>query len=90
MTTTVKDSPRDWVKRHIDRYVASSWYLNLTANPEVEVQVNDEVFTATARTADPLTRARVWPRMVELWPDFDEYVKKTDREIPVVLLTRTS
>lgn len=66
-----------------------AWYLNLTANREVEVQVGNEVFTATARTADPLTRVRLWPRMVELWPDYDEYVTKTDREIPMVLLSRS-
>ena len=65
-----------------------AWYLNLTANPEVDVQVGEETFTATARTVGSADRERLWPRMVELWPDYDEYVKKTDREIPVVLLTR--
>ncbi|HUR72702.1 MAG TPA: nitroreductase family deazaflavin-dependent oxidoreductase [Sporichthya sp.] len=65
-----------------------AWYLNLTAHPDVEVQVGDKVFSATARTADPATRARLWPRMVEIWPDYAEYVKKTDREIPVVVLTQ--
>jgi deazaflavin-dependent oxidoreductase (nitroreductase family) len=66
-----------------------AWYLNLQANPEVELQVGDETFTATARTADPVERGRLWPRMAELWPDYDAYVEKTEREIPVIVLTRS-
>ncbi|HEY8338798.1 MAG TPA: nitroreductase family deazaflavin-dependent oxidoreductase [Egibacteraceae bacterium] len=63
------------------------WYHNLVANPKVEIQVTDQVMAAIARTATSEERARLWPRLVEVWPDFDEYQKKTDREIPVVLLT---
>lgn len=63
------------------------WYVNLEADPEVEVQVGAEVFRATARTADPDEKRRLWPRMADIWPDFDEYATRTDRDIPVVVLT---
>ncbi|HEU4947271.1 MAG TPA: nitroreductase family deazaflavin-dependent oxidoreductase [Kribbella sp.] len=65
------------------------WHLNLEADPEVEVQVKGDRFTAKARVADGAERARIWPLMVEVWPAYDEYVKKTDREIPIVLLERS-
>src|SRR5688572_10545971 len=48
-----------------------AWYLNLGANPEVEVQVGEEVFPAHAETVGSEDRARLWPRMAEIWPDYD-------------------
>jgi deazaflavin-dependent oxidoreductase (nitroreductase family) len=63
------------------------WYQNLLASPKVEVQVKDEVFTAEARPADEQERARLWPLMTAIWPDYDTYQTKTDRQIPVVILT---
>ncbi|GAA4553586.1 nitroreductase family deazaflavin-dependent oxidoreductase [Amycolatopsis samaneae] len=64
------------------------WYLNLVANPEVKVQVKADRFTARARTAEGEERAKLWERLAAVWPDYDEYRKKTDREIPVVVLER--
>lgn len=64
------------------------WYLNLQANPRVKVQVRADRFEANARTATPEERAELWPYMVEVWPDYAEYQKNTDREIPVVVLER--
>jgi proline iminopeptidase len=64
------------------------WYLNLVANPEVKVQVKADKYTARARTAGSEERAALWPKMAAVWPDYDEYQKKTDREIPVVVLDR--
>lgn len=64
------------------------WYRNLTANPEVGVQVKADKFTAVARTAPAEERASLWPKMAAVWPDYDEYQRKTDREIPVVVLER--
>ncbi|MFE0103661.1 nitroreductase family deazaflavin-dependent oxidoreductase [Streptomyces sp. NPDC059009] len=64
------------------------WYLNLQADPEVRVQVKADRFQARARTADAAERAELWPKMAAVWPDYDEYRKKTDREIPVVVLER--
>lgn len=64
------------------------WYENLAANPDVELQVGPEVFEATARTATPDEKARVWPGLVEIWPDYANYQQKTDRNIPVIILSR--
>ncbi|MBY5161446.1 nitroreductase family deazaflavin-dependent oxidoreductase [Salsipaludibacter albus] len=63
------------------------WYVNLQEDPRVEVQIADEVFTATAGTAGEEDRARLWSEVVAVWPDYDDYAAKTDREIPLVLLT---
>lgn len=63
------------------------WYLNLEADPDVELEVGDREIAATARTASPEEKQRLWPMMAEIWPDYDEYTKRTDREIPVVVLT---
>ncbi|OZM71675.1 nitroreductase [Amycolatopsis antarctica] len=64
------------------------WYLNLVDNPEVGVQVKDDKFTARARTASEQEKAVLWPKMATVWPQYDEYQKKTDRLIPVVVLDR--
>lgn len=139
----VKDSPVNWVRKHIDRYVESggeqghewrpgvttlllttrgrrsgeprrtaliyqpdgdrhvivasnggskghpAWYLNLKSSPEVEVQVGSDVFKAHARTSSGEERARLWDLMNEIWPDYNSYQQRTDREIPVVVLERT-
>ena len=65
-----------------------AWYLNMEDDPEVEVQVKSDRFRATARDAEGEERERLWARMNEEWPDYTEYQKKTDREIPVVVLER--
>ncbi|OHV56929.1 nitroreductase family deazaflavin-dependent oxidoreductase [Pseudofrankia sp. BMG5.36] len=66
------------------------WYRNLVDNPEVELQVKADAFKATARTATPQEKARLWPKMVEVWPPYTDYQKRTDRDIPVVVLTSVS
>jgi proline iminopeptidase len=63
------------------------WYRNLESNPEVEIQVAGEVMAATARTTAGEMRSRLWEKLAEIWPAYNEYAKKTDREIPVVALT---
>jgi deazaflavin-dependent oxidoreductase (nitroreductase family) len=65
-----------------------AWYLNLSDSPEVEVQVLADRFRARARTATPEERSRLWPQMAEIWPDYNNYQKKTSREIPLVILER--
>lgn len=65
-----------------------AWYLNLSADPDVELQVRDDRFHARARTATPEEREELWALMLEQWPAYDEYKAKTDREIPVVVLER--
>lgn len=64
------------------------WYLNLQADPHVTVQVKGDKFAATARTASPEEKPLYWKLMTEVWPDYDDYQTKTDREIPVVVLER--
>jgi deazaflavin-dependent oxidoreductase (nitroreductase family) len=64
------------------------WYRNLEADPGVTVQIKGEKFPAKARTASPEEKPAMWRHMSEVWPDYDEYQKQTDREIPVVVLER--
>lgn len=63
-----------------------AWFLNLSENPDVRVQVKDEEFAGRARVANAGERFRLWPLMNEAWPDYDNYQTKTDREIPVVII----
>ena len=65
------------------------WYLNLVENPEVEVQIKADQFRARARTVTGDERARLWKMMAQIWPAYDDYQTKTDREIPVVVLERS-
>jgi deazaflavin-dependent oxidoreductase (nitroreductase family) len=65
-----------------------AWYRNLEADPTVRVQVKGDKFTAKARTAGPDEKPEMWSTMTAVWPDYDEYQRKTDREIPVVVLER--
>ncbi|MFF2194863.1 nitroreductase family deazaflavin-dependent oxidoreductase [Streptomyces sp. NPDC058157] len=62
------------------------WYRNLTAHPEVRIQVGPEVMQGTARTATAEEHGAYWPVMVGEWPDYDEYQTKTDRAIPIVVI----
>jgi deazaflavin-dependent oxidoreductase (nitroreductase family) len=65
-----------------------SWYLNLAENPDVEVQVGADRFTARALTATAAEKPRLWRLMTSVWPDYDRYQAKTERDIPVVILER--
>ena len=65
-----------------------SWYLNLAENPEVEVQAGAEKFTARARTASADEKPALWRVMTAIWPDYDRYQERTERDIPVVVLER--
>ena len=64
------------------------WYENLRANPEATIQVRGEEIPVSASTAEGAERSRLWSEMTEAWPAYDEYQARTDREIPVVVLTR--
>ncbi len=63
-----------------------AWFLNLEANPDITLQVKDQVVHGRARVATGAERARLWSLMIEQWPDYDNYQTKTDREIPVVVI----
>jgi F420H(2)-dependent quinone reductase len=63
------------------------WYPNLVAHPDARVHLRGERGRpVTARTAHGEERARLWPRLVDLYADFAKYAAWTDREIPVVVL----
>lgn len=62
------------------------WYLNLLADPEVTVQDREVKRRYRARTVNGEERHEWWARAAEVWPDYHGYQRKTDREIPVVLL----
>ena len=62
------------------------WYRNILADPEVEVQVGTARMKARARTAAGEERVRLWREALEFWPPYADYQRKTEREIPVVVL----
>jgi deazaflavin-dependent oxidoreductase (nitroreductase family) len=64
------------------------WFKNLQANPEATIQVKDEQIPVRMSVADGEERERLWAAMTEVWPDYDSYQQKTDRQIPVVVLSR--
>jgi deazaflavin-dependent oxidoreductase (nitroreductase family) len=66
-----------------------AWYLNLQADPTAEIQVKADKFTVSARDATPDEKPELWQIMTSEWPQYDEYQEKTDREIPVVVLSRS-
>jgi len=64
-----------------------AWFKNLQAEPTVGVQAGTRRFTARARVASSEERERLWAQMARIFPLYDEYAQKTDRVIPIVLLT---
>ena len=65
-----------------------AWYRNLEADPSVEVQIKGDKFRARARTATLEEKPDMWGAMTSVWPDYDAYQKRTEREIPVIVLER--
>ncbi|NLE78546.1 MAG: nitroreductase family deazaflavin-dependent oxidoreductase [Rhodococcus sp.] len=66
------------------------WYLNLTADPQVTVQIKRNVRAMTARIATDAERGELWPRLTSMYPDLDNYQSWTERTIPVVICLPTS
>ena len=65
-----------------------AWFHNLTANPLVTVEIGSEKKTMRAGVADPDEKQRLWPKVVETYKGYAGYQRKTDRDIPVVILTQ--
>jgi deazaflavin-dependent oxidoreductase (nitroreductase family) len=65
------------------------WYLNLQANPEAAIQVKADTLPVIARTASADEKARLWKIVTDVWPNYDVYQSRTDRDIPVVVLSPT-
>jgi deazaflavin-dependent oxidoreductase (nitroreductase family) len=64
------------------------WFENLLADPKATIEVKDERIPVRASTAEGEERSRLWELMCEVWPAYADYQTKTEREIPVVVLTR--
>jgi deazaflavin-dependent oxidoreductase (nitroreductase family) len=65
-----------------------AWYENLRAQPNASITVMDEEIPVVAHAAAGEERERLWGLLAEAWPAYDDYRRKTDREIPVVVLAR--
>lgn len=65
-----------------------AWFENLVAQPDATIEVKAQRIPVRASVAEGQERARLWSLMAEAWPDYDAYQAKTDREIPVVVLSR--
>jgi F420H(2)-dependent quinone reductase len=63
-----------------------AWFHNLMANPDTQVQVGSSRRQVHARVADPAERKRLWPEVVKAYGGYDEYQRRTEREIPLVIL----
>ena len=66
------------------------WFLNLEANPDVEVEVGRERERRRARRATPEECERLWPKLVEMYGPYADYQTRTTREVPVVILEPAS
>lgn len=66
--------------------VHPKWYLNISDDPHVQVQIKGEVYEAVARTAESPERERLWAEAVKTWPSYDIYQQRTSRQIPVVVI----
>jgi F420H(2)-dependent quinone reductase len=63
-----------------------AWYHNLRANPDTTVQIGAEHRKVHARVATPMERERLWPMAVQTYSGYAGYQKRTDREIPLIVL----
>ena len=64
------------------------WYQNLKADPQASIQVLGEIVDVIATDAEGSERERLWDLMIEVWPQYTDYAARTDRQIPVVILSR--
>jgi deazaflavin-dependent oxidoreductase (nitroreductase family) len=64
-----------------------AWFFNLQANPATTIQIGKQRRQVTAREASREEKAALWPRLVEMYPDYAVYQSRTAREIPVVILS---
>jgi deazaflavin-dependent oxidoreductase (nitroreductase family) len=62
------------------------WYGNLVAHPDCEVEIGATKRAMRARTASAEEKAALWPRLVAMYRDYDDYQARTERDIPVVIL----
>lgn len=63
------------------------WYRNIEANPEVEIEIGRDRFKARARRASDDEKRALWPKLVAMYPDYNDYQARTARNIPVVIVS---
>ena len=80
----------DWIviASHGGRPNHPDWYLNLLASPGATFQIGGSRIQVVASTMDEEERSRWWPRIVDAYAGYADYAKRTDRQIPVVRLSR--
>jgi F420H(2)-dependent quinone reductase len=64
-----------------------AWFHNLVANPDTTIQIGSKRMSVHARVAKPEERERLWKLAVEVYSGYDAYQRRTEREIPLVVLT---
>jgi deazaflavin-dependent oxidoreductase (nitroreductase family) len=64
-----------------------SWVFNLRANPRTTIQIGKNKWEVVAREATDEERDRLWPMVVDRYADFAVYQARTDRKLPVIVLT---
>jgi len=65
-----------------------AWYLNLAASPDVEVEIGDTRERRRARVVSGAEKEALWPKLVAMYRDFQQYQDRTERDIPVVVLEK--
>ncbi len=90
-----RTSPLLYMKDGDDVFIVASkggyekspaWLYNLKANPDTEVQIGNEHRKVHARVATPEEKKRLWPEAVRVYPSYEQYQARTEREIPIVIL----
>lgn len=93
-----RESPLAAVPLDGDLYVVGSnfgkpshpaWSWNLLANPVATVSFEGDEYTAEAHLLDPDEKLATWPRLIEQWPLFDQYVDRSGRDLRVFRLRRS-
>ena len=64
-----------------------AWYMNLKAEPEARVEIEDRTLRVRAEEAKGEEKRRLWARLVEMYPPYETYQRRTEREIPVVVVS---
>jgi deazaflavin-dependent oxidoreductase (nitroreductase family) len=64
-----------------------AWYHNLLKNPDARVQTGADERAVVARPATAAEKQALWPRLLEVYPDYDDYQARTERDIPVMILS---
>jgi len=63
-----------------------AWFYNLKANPDTTIQIGSKHRPVHARVADPQERERLWPKVLKVYGGYEDYQRRTEREIPLVIL----